>query len=148
MTTLTNSALPDPYHQSVFYDGIPSKRLIAWVIDVALILIVMIFLSIVTLTLAFWLWPIFWVATSFIYRSLTIGAGSATLGMRMMNIELRGPTGARLTGNEAMMHSGIYLLCASFFLPQILSITMIVLGQRNQSLPDIFMGTAAINRPR
>ena len=64
-----------------------------------------------------------------------------------MNIELRNATGARLTGTEAMLHTGAYLLCASFFLPQALSVAMIALGERHQSLPDLFLGTAAINRP-
>ena len=53
-----------------------------------------------------------------------------------------------LTGSEAMVHTAGYLICASFFLPQVLSIAMIALGQRHQSLPDIILGTAAINRPR
>jgi len=68
--------------------------------------------------------------------------------MRLMNIELRGPTGARLTPTEAMLHTGAYLICASFFLPQALSIALMALGPRGQSLPDLFLGSAAINRPR
>ncbi|MAX73177.1 MAG: hypothetical protein CMH66_05820 [Nioella sp.] len=142
-----SSALPDPDRQSVFYDGIPPKRLMAWVVDVVLILVMMLIIGVLTLTVAFWLWPLFWVATSFVYRAITIGSASATLGMRLMNIELRNATGARLTGTEAMLHTGAYLLCASFFLPQALSVAMIALGERHQSLPDLFLGTAAINRP-
>jgi len=142
------STLPDPDRQPVFYDGVPAKRLFAWGVDVVLILGVMLILGIVTLTLTFWLWPLFWVATSFLYRSLTIGTGSATLGMRLMNIELRNARGQRLDGGEALLHTIAYLVCASFFLPQVLSIAMIALGPRHQSLPDILLGTAAINRPR
>lgn len=148
MTVAMTSALPDPDRQYVFYDGIPAKRLFAWIVDVGLLFVAMLILGIVTLTLVWWLWPLFWVTLSFLYRSLTIGAGSATLGMRLMNIELRNAQGQRLTGSEAMLHTGAYLVCASFFLPQVLSIAMIALGQRHQSLPDTLLGTAAINRPR
>ena len=148
MTYPMTSSLPDPDRQAIFYDGIPAKRLFAWVVDVALIFIAMLLLGLLTLTLAWFLWPLFWIATSFLYRSLSIGAGSATLGMRLMNIELRNDRGQRLSGTEAMMHTGGYLLCASFFLPQVLSIGMIALSQRHQSLPDAFLGTAAIHRPR
>ena len=148
MPTYMTSSLPDPDRQSVFYDGVPAKRLMAWVADVVLIFVLMLLIGVLTLTVAFWLWPLFWVATSFLYRSLTIAAGSATLGMRLMNIELRGPTGARLTGTEAMLHTAAYLISASFFLPQVLSIALMALGPRGQSLPDLFLGTAAINRPR
>lgn len=148
MSVLMTSALPDPDRQAVFYDGVPPKRLIAWGIDVALIFVLMLIIGVLTLTVAFWLWPLFWVATSFLYRSLTIAAGSGTLGMRLMNIELRGPTGARLSGTEAMLHTAAYLISASFFLPQVASIALMVLGPRGQGLPDLFLGTAAINRPR
>ncbi len=148
MTPYMSSALPDPHSQSVFYDGIPAKRFFAWIVDVILILIAMIILGTVTLSIAFFLWPIFWFATSFLYRSLTISAGSATFGMRLMNIQLRGPTGLRLTSQEAMIHSGIYVF--GFVLPfvQIFSIGSILLSERHQSLADHFLGTAAINRPR
>ncbi len=148
MSHAMSSTLPDPDRQSVFYDGIPAKRLLAWVVDVVLIFAAMIVVGLLTLTLAWWLWPLFWVAVSFLYRSLTIGTGSATLGMRLMNIELRNALGQRLNGSEAMVHTGLYLVCASFFLPQILSIASIALGQRHQSVPDLLLGTAAINRPR
>ncbi|WP_420395659.1 RDD family protein [Nioella sp.] len=148
MTYSMTSALPDPDRQAVFYDGIPAKRLFAWVVDVALIFIAMLLLGVLTLSIAWFLWPLFWIATSFLYRSITIASGSATLGMRLMNIELRNAQGQRLNGTEAMMHTGGYLLCASFFLPHVLSIGMIALSQRHQSLPDAFLGTAAINRPQ
>jgi hypothetical protein len=68
--------------------------------------------------------------------------------MRMMNIELRNANGQRLNGGEAMVHTGAYLVSASFFLPQVLSVGLIALTERHQSLPDHLLGTAAINRPR
>ncbi|MGI3184890.1 RDD family protein [Nioella aestuarii] len=148
MTYSMTSTLPDPDRQAIFYEGIPAKRLFAWVVDVGLIFLAMLLLGVLTLSLAWFLWPLFWLATSFLYRSISIASGSATLGMRLMNIELRNAQGERLNGTEAMMHTGGYLLCASFFLPQVLSIGMIALSQRHQSLPDAFLGTAAINRPR
>jgi len=148
MKQIMTSALPDPHSQAIFYDGIPLKRLVAWVVDVMVILLVMVILGVVTLTIAWWLWPLFWIATSFLYRSITIAGASATLGMRVMNIELRNANGQRLNGGEAMVHTGAYLVSASFFLPQVLSVGLIALTERHQSLPDHLLGTAAINRPR
>jgi len=148
MPATMTSTLPDPDRQAVFYDGVPAKRLVAWVADVVLIFVLMLIIGVLTLTVTFWLWPLFWVATSFLYRSLTIGAGSATLGMRLVNIELRGRSGARLTGTEAMLHTAAYLISASFFLPQLLSVALMAMSPRGQGLPDLFLGSAAINRPR
>jgi uncharacterized RDD family membrane protein YckC len=55
-------------------------------------------LGLLTLTVLLWVWPILYFTVSFLYRSATIGAGSATLGMRLMNIELRNGLGQRLSG--------------------------------------------------
>ncbi len=148
MYSAMRTALPDPDSQSVFYDGIPTKRLFAWIVDVVLIFVMMLILSIVTLSVAFWLWPFFWAVTSFLYRWITLGSGSATLGMRLMNIELRGPTGARLTSQEAMFHTGLYIGCFIVPIVQVLSIGSIALSPRKQSVPDHLLGTAAINKPR
>jgi len=142
------STLPDPEYQSVFYDGVPAKRFFAWLIDVVLITLLALILSLLTLTLLFWIWPLLYLALSFAYRTITISGGSATIGMRIMNIELRGPTGARLTPSEAVWHTATYLVCMSFALPQILSAVLIVIGNRHQGLHDHLLGTAAINRPR
>ena len=142
------SALPDPSYDPVFYDGIPAKRLFAWVIDVVLITAVTLFLGLITFALLIWIWPIVYFCVSFLYRSLTIAAGSATLGMRVMNIELRGPTGQRLSAGEAALHTGGYLLSWAFFLLQLISIFLMATGARHQGLHDLFLGTAAINRSR
>ena len=83
-----------------------------------------------------------------IYRSATIASGSATLGMRLMNIELRGPTGARLSRGEAVLHTVLFMVAMGFVLLQLISILMIALGARHQGLHDLLIESAAINRPR
>ncbi len=142
------SRLPDPSYDPVFYDGVPAKRLFAWLIDVLLISIVTLILGLVTFTLLLWIWPIVYLTVSFLYRSLTIAAGSATLGMRLMNIELRGPTGQRLSGTEAALHTLAYLIASGFVIVQLVSVFLMATGARHQGLHDLFLGTAAINRPR
>jgi len=140
--------LPDPDYDAIYYDGIPAKRLFAWVVDVILITIVTIIVGLVTLTAAFWIWPVTYFVMSFLYRSLTIAGGSATLGMRLMNIELRNAQAARLTPQEAAFHTGAYLVASGFVILQLISIFLIATSARHQSLPDMLLGTAAINRPR
>lgn len=148
MSVPMTSALPDPRYQPVFYDGVPAKRLFAWVIDVVLITVLTVLLGFFTLGLAWLFFFVFYVAMSFTYRWLTIAGGSATVGMRVMNLQLRGPTGARLAPGEAALHTLAYMVCAAFALPQILSIVLMITGPRHQGLHDLLLGTAAINRPR
>lgn len=141
-------ALPDPDHDRPFYDGVPAKRLMAWVVDVIIVTLITFALGLVTLSLLWWVWPVVYIAVDVIYRSATIAAGSATLGMRLFAIELRGPTGARLTRGEAILHSVLFMLAMGFVVLQLVSILMIALGARHQALHDLVLGTAAINRPR
>jgi hypothetical protein len=148
MSFLMSSTLPDPYHQSVFYDGVPAKRFMAWIIDIVLISALSVLLVLLTIGALFFIWPLLYMAISFTYRTLTIAGGSATLGMRLMHLQLRGPTGARLSSSEAMIHTGAYLVCSAFALPQLISAVLIVVGDRHQGLHDLLIGSAAINRPR
>lgn len=141
------SALPDPDYDAAFYDGVPAKRLFAWMIDVVLITITTVLIGILTFGLGFWLWPVFYLMTSFAYRSLTISAASATLGMRLMNIELRNAKGARLNQSEAVWHTGTYLAASLFVIIQLISAYLIVSTPRHRGLHDRFLGTAMINRP-
>lgn len=148
MTYAMPAALPDPDYDHAFYDGVPAKRFFAWVIDIVLIGTITLVLGLLTLTLLLWIWPIVYFAVSFLYRSLCIAGGSATLGMRVMNIELRNAQGARLTPPEAAFHTGLYLVSWSFFILQMISIFLMATTARHQGLHDNLLGTAAINRPR
>ena len=148
MSTSMNSSLPDPYHQAAFYEGVTIKRLFAWVIDVILVTVATLLLGLLTLGIAWFLWPIFYIAVTFAYRWFTISSRSATWGMRVMNIELRGPTGMPFSSGEAALHTLAFLVSSAFFLPQILSMLMMMFGGRGQGLHDLLIGSAAINRPR
>lgn len=148
MTLPMTSALPDPDHDHVYYDGVPAKRLFAWVVDVIIVTAITFVLGLVTLSLLWWIWPMVYIAVAFLYRSATIATGSATLGMRLMNIELRGPTGARFSGGEAIVHTLTYLVCSGFVILQVISVAMMGFGARHQGLHDMLIGSTAINRPR
>jgi uncharacterized RDD family membrane protein YckC len=142
------AGLPDPDYDNAFYDGVPAKRFFAWVVDVILIAVVSLILGLLTLTVLLWVWPILYLTVSFLYRSATIGSGSATLGMRLMNIELRNSLGQRLSAGEAMIHTGLYLFLSASLILQLVSIGLIAASRRHQGLHDYILGSAAINRPR
>lgn len=144
---MTRSPLPDPTYNAVYYDGVLPKRLFAWIIDAALMVAAMMVLSVISVGIFFLLWIPVHFALAFLYRWSTISARSATLGMRVMNIELRGPSGARLTSGEAALHTGSYLIFATFFLIQLISIGMMIGRPFNRSLPDEIVGSVMINRP-
>ena len=104
-------------------------------------------LGLLTLTVLLWVWPILYFTVSFLYRSATIGTGSATLGMRLMNIELRNGLGQRLSPAEAMIHTGLYLFLSASVILQLISVGLMLASRRHQGLHDHILGSAAINRP-
>lgn len=147
MAQTRNTALPDPHRQAIFYRNVPGKRLAAWAIDAAVVLVAMLVLGLVTLTLAWWFWPVVWLAVDFLYRWATLAQGSATPGMRLMAIEVRNARGRPLDRQEAALHTGGYLLAASFVLPLLASLVLMLVTDRGQGLHDLALGSAVINRP-
>jgi uncharacterized RDD family membrane protein YckC len=142
------TALPCPEAQPEFYDGVLAKRGLAWIVDTVLITVFTLAAGILTLTVGLFLWPIFFLTIGALYRVATIAGGSATWGMRLMGIELRGPDGGRLDPVQAMLHvGGYYASWAFFLLPGLVSIGAIMATPRRQGLSDLVLGTAAINRP-
>lgn len=150
-----DSGLPDPERDRQFYEGVPMRRLVAFLVDVVLILAidvaviaVLVVLGLVTFGLAWLFIGVAWFALGFFYRLWTLGSGrSATPGMRLTGIEIRNAAGRRLTMNEAAIHTcGLYVTL--FFLPlQVISVLMMGFGPRGRGLHDLPLGTTAINRP-
>ena len=141
------SALPDPDTQAGFYEGVALKRLLAWVVDTVLIALATIVVATLPLFIGWFFLPLIFLVLSIIYRAGTISASSATPGMRLFNVELRNNQGMPLSNGEAIVHTLGYLVSTAFFLPQVISILLIMLSPRGQALHDYITGTALINKP-
>lgn len=140
------TALPDPHHHADLYEGVSFKRLIAWVVDVVLTILITAVLVPFTLFTALFYLPFLYLVVSFVYRWITIARGSATPGMRMAAIELRNRDGNRLDAGEAALHTLGYSLSFAIFPAQIVSVALMMISERGQGLTDHIMGTAMLNR--
>lgn len=143
--------LPDPVRDAQFYDGVPTRRFAAWLIDLVVILIVGVPVAIVfgvaTIGIGFALFPFIVATVGFLYRTATIAGGSATWGMRVMGIELRRHDGSRFDATTAVLHTMIYTLALWTVVLQLLSCLTILFSAHRQGLNDIILRTTAINRP-
>lgn len=143
----TYAHLPDPKHDSQFYDGVRAKRLIAWVIDVFIVTALTFAAVVGTLgLLAFFFVPVAFLI-NLIYRIYGLKTWSATLGMRLTGIELRNLSGDRLTTAESVWHTCGFLVLFISMLGILGNALCILLTDRGQGLHDLFVGTTAINRP-
>jgi uncharacterized RDD family membrane protein YckC len=143
--------LPDPERDRQFYEGVPSRRLVAWIVDVlaviAMSIVVIPVVGLLTLGLAFFVAPLIFMALSFVYRTATLASRSATWGMRLMGIELRRADGTRFDLAYAAAHTALYTACIAMTPLQVGSIVTVLATRYQQTLPDLVLRTTAINSP-
>ena len=149
MDPMTHSAshLPDPNLDAQFYEGVMIKRLVAWGIDVAVVLILTLGAIVASLGLLAFVFPFLIFVINLAYRIFTIQNKSATIGMRLTGIELRNAKGDRFSLTEAVIHTGLFILIFISFLGILANMLAMFLNDRGQGLHDMLLGSAAINRP-
>lgn len=138
------------------FEGVLARRCIAFVIDVIIIaipvllaaLFIVIF-GVVTLGLGWLLFWLFWPATviwAIVYYGWTFGsAASATIGMRVMELEMRTWYGAPAYFVLGAVHAIVYWLTVSYLTPLILLVAFF--NERRRCLHDMLVGTIVINNP-
>ncbi|MCH2163034.1 MAG: RDD family protein [Marinovum sp.] len=140
------TTLPNPAYHPEFYDSVAPKRAIAWVIDTVAIAILCLFIIPFTAFTALFFLPFLFLVVGFVYRVITIAAGSGTWGMRMMALELRDQDGRRLDFGQAFLHTLGYTLSIGIVLIQVVSVVLMLSTERGQSLTDMVLGTVMLNR--
>jgi uncharacterized RDD family membrane protein YckC len=146
----------DPDLNPELFDGVLARRVIAFIIDFVLIAVPVLLASmfifvfgIVTLGLGFalyYLLPPASVIWALVYFGMTLGsASSATVGMRVMDLQMRTWYGAPAYFVLGAVHAIFFWLSISFFTPFILLVAFF--NPRRRLLHDILLGTVVINRP-
>ncbi|SFG46628.1 RDD family protein [Sulfitobacter dubius] len=137
---------PDPDLHPQFYDGIAGKRLLAWIIDVIIIVGFCLLLVPFTAFTTLFFFPFLVLVVGFAYRVATLTSGSATWGMRLMAMELRDRRDQPFDFITALLHTIGYSLSMTVTIIQVVSAVLICTTARRQSLTDMALGTAPVNR--
>jgi uncharacterized RDD family membrane protein YckC len=97
-------------------------------------------------------WALYWLLSpativwALVYYGLTLGAPqSATIGMRIMDLEMRTWYGAPAYFVLGAVHAIVYWITVSFLTPLILLVGFF--NERRRLLHDILVGTVIINNP-
>ena len=138
--------LPDPDTQPQFYDGVATKRLLAWVVDTIMIALVSVVVLPFTAFTGLFFFPLLILVVGFVYRTATLASGSSTWGMRLFAIEMRTMHGERFDLGTAFGHTLGYSLSIAAFPVQAVSILLMLTTARGQGLTDHVLGTVALNR--
>ena len=124
--------IPAPERQAEFYADVPTKRLLAWCVDTAVILGLSALIGAATVAVSPFAWPLLLRAVGLAYRTVTLARGSATWGMRLMAIEFRTLHGQRLSPSLAFLHSLGLTISFAFPVLQIISIVLMLTQERGQ----------------
>lgn len=150
----------DPATHPELFDGVLARRLIAFVIDLVIIaipvLVAGVFMAaatIATLGIAaiFFavLSPLYWpliVIWALCYYGFTFGSpASATIGMRVMDLEMRTWYGSPAYFVLGAVHAIVFWVTISFLTPLVLLVGFF--NERRRLLHDMLVGTVVINNP-
>ena len=138
--------LPDPATEGVFYDGVPAKRLIAWVVDFTLIVLLTVIAVPLTAFVGLFFLPLLFGVVAFLYRWVGLSRHSATPGMRLAAIEFRDAQGQPLDPLMSLLHTAGYVVSVAMFPAQLVSVALMLVTPRRQGLTDLILGTAAVRR--
>lgn len=144
----------DPYQQPELFRGVLTRRMIAFLIDLLVlavpVILAVIFIAVfglVTLGLG---WALFWLVSpasviwAIVYYGATIGGpNSATIGMRIMDLELRTWYGAPGYFVLGAVHAVCFWISVSVLSPFVLLVGLF--NGRRRLLHDFVLGTVVIN---
>ena len=144
----------DPATNPELFEGVLARRVVAFAIDFVIIAIPVVLAAmfifvfgIVTLGLGFalyWLLPAASVIWAIVYFGVTLGSErSATIGMRVMDLEMRTWYGAPAYFVLGAVHAVVFWLTVSVLTPFILLVCFF--NERRRLLHDILLGTVIIN---
>jgi uncharacterized RDD family membrane protein YckC len=146
----------DPQANPELFDGILPRRVVAFVVDLIIIGIPLVVLAmfifmfgLVTLGLG---WALFWLMSpvsviwALFYYGTTLGSSaSATIGMRVMDIQMRTWYGAPAYFVLGAVHAVVYWVSVSLLTPFIVLVGFF--NARHRLLHDMLVGTVLINNP-
>ena len=143
----------DPAIHPEVYAGVRTRRIFAFLIDAAVVLVLMVaayaviaVVGIFTLGLLWLLLPAVWPVVAILYSVLTTGGpNSATPGMRFMGIEVRTIRGERMYYGLALLHVLGFWFSMAILTPLILLVALFT--DRKQLLHDLVLGTIAVRAP-
>jgi uncharacterized RDD family membrane protein YckC len=146
----------DPATNPELFEGVLARRVLACVIDFVILAVPVLFaamfifvIGLLTLGLGFFIYGllgpamVIWAVT---YYGLTLGGPrSATIGMRVMDLEMRTWYGAPSYFLLGAVHAVVFWITVSALSPLVLLVCLV--NERRRCLHDMLVGTIVINNP-
>jgi uncharacterized RDD family membrane protein YckC len=132
------------------YEGVLTKRIMAFIVDYLLILllcipaaIVLFVFSIITLGLGFMLFPALFVLVAIPYFGFTLGGSSqASPGMKMMGLAMTRSSGRQVDFLLSTVHIVLFWIVNSILTPLVLLVGLFT--ERSRLVHDFLLGTTIV----
>jgi uncharacterized RDD family membrane protein YckC len=146
----------DPAANPELFEGVLARRVLAFAVDLILIttpvVVTAIFIFVFGLVTFGLGWALFWLISpatviwALVYYGLSFGGpASATIGMRLMDLEMRTWYGAPAYFVLGAVHAIVFWITVSVLSPLVLIVGFF--NARGRLLHDILVGTVVINNP-
>ncbi len=143
----------DPAANPELFDGVPARRVIAFFIDLVIVAIPVVFVAMFILVFGLFTlglgWMLFWllwpgtIVWALIYFGSCFGSPrSASIGMRVLDLEMRTWYGAPAYFVLGAVHTIVFWLSMAFT-PVVLLVCLF--NERRRLLHDMLVGTIVIN---
>jgi uncharacterized RDD family membrane protein YckC len=144
--------LPDPASAPELFEGVLTRRVIAFFIDMAIMIVLIAFVSVAGVVAGFLTLGLAWVALPFVilfvllaYYALTLGSyRRATIGMSIMDLVLTPTRGTPLDGWAILVHPLIFWITVWIAWP--FSLLIALLTPRREMVHDLITGTLMLRR--
>jgi len=148
----SQTPLPDPATAPELFEGLLTRRVVAFFIDLIAMGMMIVAFTFVGLIVGFLTFGLGWLALAFVvpatiilYYGATLGSPRrATIGMQMMDIVLTPTRGQPLDGWMAIIHAAVFWLTTWISWP--LSLLFALFTPRRQMIHDLVVGTLMVRR--
>ena len=148
----SQTTLPDPATAPELFEGVLTRRVLAYLVDLAIMGTMILAFSLVGLLAGFLTFGLAWLALIFVipasivlYYAVTLGSPKrATVGMQMMDIVLTPTRGQPLDGWMAVIHAAVFWVTVWISWP--VSLLFALFTPRRQMIHDLIVGTLMVRR--
>jgi uncharacterized RDD family membrane protein YckC len=151
---LTGEIMASQLDDIRLYDGVRTRRVMAFVVDYVIVALLMVPVAIAVFLLGLVTFGIGWalfgaifplVALAYIWMTLG-GPNQATMGMRMLSIRIARLDGRPVDGLVAVVNSVLFWAGNVLLTPLILLVTLFT--DRKRALHDLLLGTVIVRSER
>lgn len=144
----------DPDRHPEYFEGVVARRIIAFLVDIIILALPLMVLALMILIvgiltlglglLLFWLMPAVATIWALAYYGFCFAhPSSATIGMRMMDLEMRTWSGERSYFLLGAVHAVLFWISVTALTPLVLLVAL--LNARRRLLHDMVLGTVVVN---